>query len=308
MVFVEVWNNLYILISVLLLKKELAQYMLELTPPLTLPTLGAALPIFQALFPYDVYMDITDRQQFLYVCQAKSFTLSVKAGDPIPQGSMAEEMFRTGKPTFARATRETTLFGFPYIARGIPIFENGEVVATMSLAMNVDDMERMEELSQRLAEYLEQISNRTKELSVGAEELATTASAMIKQGESTQKESHQMASSLEEVQKLAQQSNVLSINTSIEAARLGNAGRSFLVIAQYMQDLANSSLESSKTINKGLELFQENLEATLESLNAINSTVQKQALDIASLAKSSQEIEVLSHDLANISLFYFGNK
>jgi len=221
---------------------------------------------------------------------------------------MAEEMFRTGKPTFARATRETTLFGFPYIARGIPIFENGEVVATMSLAMNVDDMERMEELSQRLAEYLEQISNRTKELSVGAEELATTASAMIKQGESTQKESHQMASSLEEVQKLAQQSNVLSINTSIEAARLGNAGRSFLVIAQYMQDLANSSLESSKTINKGLELFQENLEATLESLNAINSTVQKQALDIASLAKSSQEIEILAHDLANISLFNFGNK
>lgn len=282
--------------------------MLELTPPLTLPALGAALPIFQALFPYDVYIDLTDREHFLYVAQARGFSLSVHAGDPIPRGSMAEEMFRTGQPTFTRVTRETTLFGFPYIARGIPIFQEGQVIATMSLAMNVDDMERIEELSGKLVEYLANTNLRIQELSAGAEQMAATATKMIQQGELTQQESHQMLSSLAEVQKLAQQSNVLSINTSIEAARLGSEGQSFLVISQYMQDLANSSLESSKTINKGLEHFQGNLRATLESLDSIHSVVQNQASDIASLAATSQEVEVLAHNLSTISLFNFGNK
>lgn len=282
--------------------------MLELTPSLTLAALGAAIPIFQALFPYDVYIDLTDREHFLYVSQAKNFTLSVQVGDSIPKGSMAEEIFKTGQPTFARVTRETTLFGFPYIARGIPIFEKGEVVATMSLAMNVDDMERMEELSEKLVKYLENTNSRIRELSAGAQQMAVTAIQMIQQGELTENESSQMFSSLAEVQKLAQQSNVLSINTSIEAARLGSAGQSFLVISQHMQNLANSSLESSKSINKGLEHFRGNLMATLESLNSINLVVQNQASDISSLAANSLEVEVLAQNLSNISLFDFGNK
>lgn len=282
--------------------------MLELISPLTLEALGAALPIFQALFPYDVYIDLTDREHFRYVAQAQSFRLSVKVGDTIPKGSMAEEMFRTGQSTFVRATRETTLFGFPYIARGIPIFEKGEVAATMSLAMNVDDMERMEELSGKLLEYLENMNLRIQELSAGAQQMSSTATQMIQQGEVTQKESLQMRSSLAEVQKLAQQSHVLSINTSIEAARLGTAGQSFLVISQHMQNLANSSLESSKSINNGLGHFQTNLQATLESLGSINTVVQNQASDISSLATNSREVEVLAQNLSNISLFNFGNK
>lgn len=281
---------------------------MELSPQLTLDQIGLALPVFQALFPYDVYIDVSDRERFVYVAQAQGFQLDVKPGDPIPRGSMAEKMFATGKPTAARATRETTLFGFPYIARGIPLLQDGVVIGTMSLAMNVDDMEKMEELSKRLLNFLEVSNQRIQELSAGSQELAATATQMIDEGEVTRRESQKMLASLSEVQKIAKQSHVLSINTSIEAARLGDAGRSFQVISQYMQNLASSSLEAGDTIDKGLTSFQADLSATLNSLGSINHVVQRQTVDIVEMANAGREVEGLAEALSQISLFNFDKK
>jgi len=279
----------------------------ELSDHLTLDVVGLALPIFQALFPYDVYLDLTDRERTLFVVQARSFHLDVAVGDPVRPGSMAAEMLATGQPAYARATAETTMFGFPYIAKGIPLTQRGSVIGTLSLAMNVDDLEQMESLSKRLLGFLEQSNAKVRELSASAQELAATAAGMIKQGEITQQESVQMYKTLTEVQKLARQSHVLSINTSIEASRLGQSGRSFLVIAQNMQNLAAVSLESSRAIDEGLNRFQADLQATLDSLSMINEVVQRQASDINSLAEASSEVAQVAAAFGRISLFQFGS-
>ena len=50
-----------------------------------------------------------------------------------------------------------------------------------------------------------------------------------------------LMSNIKEIQQVAQQTHILSINSSIEAARVGSVGAGFAVIAKHIQELANES-------------------------------------------------------------------
>lgn len=75
---------------------------------------------------------------------------------------------------------------------------------------------------------------------------------------------------------IANKTNILSLNASIEAARAGDQGRGFSVVASEVRNLAAKTAKSSKEIADTIVKVQEFIATTVNSMNEIyeNTTLQ----------------------------------
>lgn len=80
---------------------------------------------------------------------------------------------------------------------------------------------------------------------------------------------------------IATQTNLLSLNASIEAARAGAAGRGFSVVASEIKSLAEQSNKSAKDIQQVIALIHDKSDANMKLANAIKNSVseEKDVLD-----------------------------
>lgn len=76
---------------------------------------------------------------------------------------------------------------------------------------------------------------------------------------------------IKEINGIAEQTHVLSLNARIVAARAGQAGRSFSVVADAVRNLARNSHEFSDKISEVVEQAQENIQVTKDIIEIMAS-------------------------------------
>lgn len=122
------------------------------------------------------------------------------------------------------------------------------------------------------------------------------SSANIKQLESLSKMIENFAQVIAGV---ASKTNILSLNASIEAARAGDQGRGFSVVAGEVRNLASQTAKSSKEIADTIAKVEEFIATTVNSMNEIyeNTTTQHQmAGSVSELLNRVLEAALVAND------------
>ena len=151
---------------------------------------------------------------------------------------------------------------------------NNEVVQTMN-----ENFEKLSEIITHTDESVESVTSKTNEI--------TSVVDLIKD--------------------IADQTNLLALNAAIEAARAGEHGRGFAVVADEVRKLAERTQKATNEISISISTLQQESNGMIENSQALSDIAEESTQNVEILSKALEQFSITSESVLSSSK-YMKNK
>ena len=166
---------------------------------------------------------------------------------------------------------------------------------TESVAQNADAITAVTELTvNSVTSGRDSINNVVKAMD-SINDSATTVKASISE---LATRSEEISKIVELISGIAEQTNLLALNAAIEAARAGEAGRGFAVVADEVRKLAESSQEAAHRISALIEETRRDTDNAVAGMQAGSEEVRVGTENIMSMGESFRRIIEIVEDVS----------
>ena len=160
-----------------------------------------------------------------------------------------------------------------------------QAAAVQELSASIQDISRQVD---RTSEDAGDARTASEEAAMQLEICDRKMEALTAAMEDISKSSQQIGGIIKTMEDIAFQTKILSLNASVEAARAGEAGRSFSVVADEVQTLANKSSASAHNIT---QLIENSMQLVAYGASLSSDTTEALAAVISSARKSTEIVE-----------------
>lgn len=162
---------------------------------------------------------------------------------------------------------------------------------TNNAAIAADSAQKASEEANNGQNVVENTVNGIRELAKNVNESATTILQL-------QEDTNKVNVVLEVIRGIAEQTNLLALNAAIEAARAGEQGRGFAVVADEVRSLASRTQQSTQEINQMLESLQTAASTAVAMMEHSQASVES---NVESASKAGESLHAITQTVTTIN-------
>jgi len=178
-----------------------------------------------------------------------------------------------------------------------------EVLFSVANTLSNEGYQRLKikQLTSTLSESFEQISSATEQLASSSMEVTETQTLLNNEILNVQHLSNEINVILGYIKDISKQTKMLGLNASIEAARVGDLGKGFGVVALEIRKLSESSKETTNSIANLLEKIQTSVDRTMQASNTTLDITEQQSAAIEETNASVEEVTTFTMELNKLA-------
>lgn len=246
-------------------------------------------PLLQKIIPIDCSIAVTNTEKFIADIAGEDDELTSNEGKSIPEESGIKKAMRSGEVQRYNLPKE--IYGNPFKAASAPIKnEKGVIIGAMAIRMSTKNQEMLNETASTFASTYEEVVATTENLASSAQELANRMEDLTHSQAEMNSKVENMENVLSFIKSIADNSNLLGINAAIEAARVGEKGRGFEVVANEIRKMAENSSKSVENIKEEINTIKEQVATLDQEIAKISEISQQQASSSQEITASMEEL------------------
>lgn len=257
-----------------------------------------AAPYINDISTNDICVAVSDLERYIAAVESESIkNVNIKPGDPVPENTVLMQAIRKGHRVMQRASAE--LLGVPYVACAIPIIENGVTVGGVTFLLTIDKQEHMIETASEVSAHLQQVSASSSLIAQESDSLVSIYNEMSGLSSGLGNYIRETDDVLRLIENFSRQTNLLGLNASVEAARVGNLGKGFGIIAGETRKLAAEITTSIKQIEEIFEVMKEVSVEQSGVIKKIDTIIDAQSESIKRVNENIQSLNAVVEELVS---------
>lgn len=258
------------------------------------------MPCLNELFNINTNIAITNLDQFISIQQGNgAMKINAKSGDSFDTNNPFFQSISKSKKTFTAMREPDDTFNVHTYSTITPYYNNDNSLAGFVLI--VRDMEQqiaVQNLSKNISQTFEEFNKSFDNIVEDISNLSEDVHSSVQASDMLIQRIKGIDPIIESIQNIANQSSLLALNAKIEAARVGDIGKGFGVVASEIGKLASLSKSSAEKAKNSLSDMKQAIEEINKRINAIENVTQNQVTSITDISKNVINV---NYDLSNLA-------
>jgi len=177
--------------------------------------------------------------------------------------------------------------------------EVGAVDASIKAAS--ENVQTVAAAAEELSAAIREISDRVQDSSRMTSEASDHARATSNQIDALANAAQEIGAVVSLIEAIAEQTNLLALNATIEAARAGEAGKGFAVVASEVKALANQTASATEEISGKIDDIRTRIDGSVAAIRSISTAIEDIAANATIVAAAIEEQGAATQEISRNS-------